>query len=80
LSEFSGNNQAFAITAVYTLSDAAAKTILARKTFRQARPIDKPDHSSYVTSASLATADLSKEIAAALLAARRMQPEPQSHP
>jgi uncharacterized lipoprotein YmbA len=80
LNEFSGNGQQFTTTAVYTLSDTVAKTILARKTFRQDRPIDKPEHSSYVTSASQAIADLSKEIAAALLAARRMQPDPRSRP
>lgn len=80
LNEFSGNGQQFNTTAVYTLSDAAAKTILARKTFRHTLPIDKPEHSSYVASASQAIADLSTEIAAALLAARRMQPEPQSRP
>ena len=80
LSEFSGNDQSFTTTAAYTLSDATTKTILTRKSFRQTRPIDKPEHSSYVASASQAIADLSKEIAAALLAARRMQPEPQSRP
>ena len=80
LNEFSGNGQEFTTTAVYTISDAAAKTILSRKTFRQTRPIDKSEHSSYVASASQAIADLSKEIADALLIARRTQPEPRNRP
>ena len=80
LNEFSGNGQEFTTTAVYTISDAAAKTILTRKTFRQTRPIDKSEHSSYVASASQAIADLSKEIADALLIARRTQPEPRNRP
>lgn len=69
VSEFSGDRQQFSTTAVYTLSDAAAKTILTRQTFRQTRPIDKPEQSSYVISASEAIADLSREIAVSLLAA-----------
>ena len=78
MNEFSGNGQSFTTTAVYTLSDAADKTILTRKTFRQTRPIDKPAYSGYVASASEAIADLSTETATALLAARRSQPAPRN--
>ncbi|MCL2458199.1 MAG: PqiC family protein [Desulfobulbus sp.] len=74
LNEFSGDGQAFAIVAVYTVSDNVAKAILTRKTFRQTRIIDKPDYSGYVASASQAIADLSAETATALLAAHRSQP------
>jgi len=74
MNEFSGNGGSFTTTAVYTLSDTTNKAIVERKTFRQTRPIDKPDYSGYVTSASQAIADLSKEAATALLAARRSQP------
>lgn len=80
MSEFSGNGGAFTTVAVWTLSDAVGKTILHRKTFRQDQPIDKPDYSGYVASASQAVADLSKEMAQALLAARRSQPEPPIRP
>lgn len=71
LSEFSGNGDTFTTTAVYTVSDAVARTMVVRKTFRQSRPIDTPDLSGYVASASQAIADLSKEAATALLAVRR---------
>jgi hypothetical protein len=74
MNEFSGNDGSFTTTAVYTLSDTTNKAILQRKTFRQTQPIDKRDYSGYVTSASQAIADLSKEAATALLAARRSQP------
>ena len=74
MNEFTGNDGSFTTIAVYTLSDAVGKNILQRKTFRQTRPIDKPDYSGYVTSASQAIADLSKEAATVLLAARRSQP------
>jgi uncharacterized lipoprotein YmbA len=79
MSEFSGNGRSFTTTAVYTLSDTNSKTILHRKTFRQTRPIDKPDYSGYVESASQAIADLSKEVAAALLAAHSSHPLPAAH-
>ena len=68
INEFSGPAQAFTLAAVYTISDSAARTILARKTFQQTRTIDKPDYSGYVESASQALGDLSREVAAALLA------------
>jgi len=74
MNEFSGNGQTFTTVAVHTVSDANTKIMLTRKTFRQTRPIDKPDYSGYVASGSQAIADLSKEAAAALLAARRSQP------
>lgn len=80
MSEFSAIDGAFVTTAIWTLSDAAGKTMLHRKTFRQTQPIDKPDYSGYVASASQAVADLGKDIAQALLAARRSQPEPQVRP
>jgi len=80
MSEFSGDDRTFTLVAVYTLSDATNKTMLARKTFRQTRDIDKPDYSGYVASASLALVDLSKEAATALLAARRSQPLPATRP
>jgi uncharacterized lipoprotein YmbA len=80
ISEFSGNGQTFTTTAVYTLSDAVRKTMLARKTFRQTRPIDKAEYSGYVDSASQAIADLSREVATALLAAHRAQPVPPTRP
>lgn len=80
MSEFSGNGDTFSTIAVWTLSDAISKTILHRKTFRQTQPIDKPDYSGYVASASQAVANLSKEMAQALLAARRSQPEPPVRP
>lgn len=80
LSEFSGNEQLFNTIAVYTISNAVTKTLLSRKTFRQTLPIDTPAYSSTVASASQAIADLSKEIATALLDAHRLQPKPVSHP
>lgn len=76
ISEFSGNGQAFTTIAVYTLSDTVSKTIMARKTFRQTRPIDKPEYSGYVDNASRAIADLSRVVASALLTAHRSQPVP----
>jgi hypothetical protein len=80
INEFSGLEQSFTTRAVYTLSDTAVKTILSRKTFEQTLPIDKPDYSGYVSIASQALSDLSKEIATALLAARHSQPAaPHSH-
>jgi|GEM_PF-1171509 len=74
INEFSGFEQSFTTRAVSTLSDTATKTMLYRKSFQQTRIIDKPDYSGYVASASQAIGDLSKEIAAALLAARQSQP------
>jgi len=74
INEFSGREQAFTTRAVYTLSDPAVKTILSRKTFQQTLPIDKPDYSGYVSAASKTLGDLSKEMAAALLAAHHPQP------
>jgi len=74
MNEFSGDGRTFATVAVYTVSDSVAKTILTRKTFRQAQTIDKPDYSGYVAQASQAIADLSKEAAAALLTAHRSRP------
>jgi len=79
ISEFSGSEQSFTLRAVYTLSDSASKTMLERKSFLKTLAIDKPDHSGYVESASRAIANLSKEVAVALLAARRSQSQPQ-HP
>jgi len=80
MSEFSGNGRSFTTIAVCTVSDSVHKAIVSRKTFRQTRDIDNPDYSGYVTSASQALADLSKETAAVLLAARRSQPLPSTHP
>lgn len=80
INEFSGNGRQFITTAVYTLSDSVRKTIVARKTFRQTRPIDKPEYSGYVDSGSQAVADLSREVAAALLSAHRSQPVPPIRP
>ncbi|MDD2462409.1 MAG: PqiC family protein [Desulfobulbus sp.] len=66
--EFSGDGYNFSTLATYTLSDTISKTIRARKNFRQNRPIDNPGYSGYVEAASRAVADLSREVAAALLA------------
>ncbi len=74
INQFSGQEQSFTTQAVYTLSYPAVKTILSRKTFQQTLPIDKPDYSGYVGTASKALGDLSKEMAAALLAAHHPQP------
>ena len=80
INAFSGNGQSFVTSAVYTLSDTAGKSIVQRKSFQQTRNIDKPDYSGYVSSASQAIGDLSKEVAAALVIARRTQPAlPVSH-
>jgi uncharacterized lipoprotein YmbA len=68
LQEFSGDDRTFSTLATYTLSDTTTKANLMRKTFRQNRTIDNPGYSGYVTSASHAVADLSKEVALALLA------------
>jgi uncharacterized protein len=67
LNDFSGDEHFFNVRAVATISDTSMKTILSRKTFRQTRAIDKPDYSDYVGAASLAIADLSREVATALL-------------
>ena len=74
MDEFSGDGHDFTTVAVYTVSDSATRTILARKTFRQTRPLDKADYSGTVANASQALADLSVDAATALLAARRAQP------
>ncbi len=74
INEFSGDERSFTTGAVYTLSDAAAQTILCRKSFHRTRAIDPPDYSGYVESASQALDDLSKEVAMSLLAARQSQP------
>ncbi len=79
INDFSGSEQSFTTRAVCTLSDAASKTMLSRKSFQQTLNIDKPDYSGYVEKASQAIGDLSKEMAAALLAARQSQPTPRSH-
>lgn len=68
LQEFSGDDSTFSTLATYTISDTTTKTILARKTFRQNRIIDNPSYSGYVAVASHAVADLSREVALALLA------------
>lgn len=68
IQEFSGDGRTFSSLATYTLSDTVAKTILARKSFRQNRPIDNPGYSGYVETASRAVADLSREVAATLVA------------
>ena len=80
MNEFSGNGRSFTTIAVCTVSDSVHKAIVSRKTFRQTRDIDNPDYSGYVASASQALADLSKETAAVLLAARRSQPLPATRP
>jgi len=74
--EFSGGDKIFSTLATYTLSDRFAKTILARKNFRQNRPIDNPGYSGYVASASHAASDLSREIALSLLAVHRPHSTP----
>lgn len=80
INEFSGNGQSFILRAVYTVSDTASKTILARKSFRKTRPLDKPDYSSYVSAAAQTLGELSTEVATALLTARQFQPAtPPSH-
>ena len=79
ISDFSGFEQSFTTRAVCTLSDAASKTMLSRKSFQQTLNIDKSDYSSYVEKASQAIGDLSKEVATALLAARQSQPIPRPH-
>jgi uncharacterized lipoprotein YmbA len=79
INDFSGFEQSFTTRAVCTLSDAASKTMLYRKSFQQTRHIDKPDYSGYVEHASQAIGDLSKELAAALLATRQSQTIPHSY-
>jgi uncharacterized lipoprotein YmbA len=76
INEFSGDKQSFTTRGVYTLSDTTDRTIVRRKSFQHVRAIDKPDYSSYVNTASLAIGDLSKEVAAALLAASQSQSLP----
>ena len=73
LNDFSGDEHFFTVRAVATVSDTSMKTILSRKSFRQTRAIDNPDFSDYVSAASLAIADLSREVAAALLAGHLSQ-------
>lgn len=80
INEFSGDGQSFLTQAVYTLSDTAAKSVLARKSFRESRVIDKPDYSGYAASGSEAIAALSREVAAALRTARSATPTPESLP
>lgn len=79
INDFRVVEQSFTTRAVCTLSDAVTKTMLSRKSFQQTRHIDKPDYSGYVESASLAVGDLSKEVAAALLAARQSPLIPHSY-
>jgi hypothetical protein len=79
INDFSDIEQSFTTRAVFTLSDAASKSIFHRKSFQETRHIDKPDYSGYVERASQAIGDLSKEVATALLAARQSQPIPRSH-
>lgn len=69
LQEFSGDDRTFTTLATYTISDTTTKRILARKPFRQNRIIDNPGYSGYVAVASHAVADLSTEVAVALLTA-----------
>lgn len=76
INEFSGNEHSFTTRAVCTLSDIAGKSIVQRKSFRQTLTIDKPDYPGYVSAASRAIGDLSREVATALLNARQAQPAP----
>ena len=76
ISEFGGDAGAFTLRAVQTLNDAAAKTMLLRKSFTTTRTIDKPDHSGYVEAASQAVAELSFAAAETLIAARQSPPAP----
>ncbi|MBM9536346.1 membrane integrity-associated transporter subunit PqiC [Desulfobulbus alkaliphilus] len=66
LNEFSGDKQFFTILAVATISDIDKKSIVSRKSFRQALTMDTPDYPGYVDAASRAIANLSEEIATAL--------------
>lgn len=63
----------FTVQAVYTLNDAASKTMLQRKSFTTTQTMDNPDPSGYVAAASQAVAQLSRAAAEALIAAHRSQ-------
>lgn len=69
--EFGGDLASFRLSAVYTVSDAQSRTIIARKDFRQRFTNNPAGYSGYVASASKALGALSREIAAALIDARR---------
>jgi uncharacterized lipoprotein YmbA len=72
---FSGDAASFTLQAVYTVSDALHRRMLARRAFQQTLPVEAPDHAGTVTAAARAVDGLSREVAAALLAARR-SPQP----
>ena len=71
VTEFSGDAGSFTLQAVYTVSDAAARRMLARHACHRTLPIDAPDHAGSVAAASRAVDGLSREVAATLLAAER---------
>ena len=77
LQEFSGDDSTFSTLATYTVSDTTTKTILARKSLRRDRAIDNPSYPGYVTAASSAVAELSREVAVTLLA---VSPSPHTAP
>lgn len=65
--EFSGDGTTFQTRATYTISDRKTKTIRTRKTYQQTSTIDTAGYTGYVQAASVAVAELSKEIATSLL-------------
>lgn len=75
---FSGDAASFTLQAVYTVSDALHRRMLARRAFQQTLPVEAPDHAGTVTAAARAVDGLSREVAAALLAVRR-SPQPGAH-
>lgn len=80
LQEFSSDGHTFTTLATYTISDAIAKTVLRRHSFRQQRTIDNADYSGYVATASQAVADLSREVAINLIDAVAHSPQPNAKP
>ncbi len=70
--DFSGDSASFRFSAVYTVSDTQSRAIIARKNFRQSLANTPAGYSGYAASASKALGALSREIAAALMDARRI--------
>ncbi|MGI6657460.1 MAG: PqiC family protein [Desulfobulbus sp.] len=71
INELSGDGRTFTTTAVYTLSDTAAKTVLARKTFRQSQVMEQADPATAVACTARGISALSREIATALVSAHQ---------
>ena len=80
MSGFTSDRGIFTLQAVYTISDATAKTMLQRKSVHITQAIDKPDLSGYVEAASRSVDQLSRTMAEALIAVRQSQPVPKNRP